>query len=276
MPDASLLRSEVMESRGCATPAWLSRAELDAVFQEKYGSSGAVGWNPERRRRFGYFLPADVYECTVAKYVREGCDWVDVGGGHQIFPENPTLARRLAARSNTVVAVDPDPNVNENPFVSERHQMLLEDFRSDRQFDLATLRMVVEHVEKPPQFVASLRRLIKPGGVVIVFTVDKWAPLSVASAFTPFKVHHPVKRLFWGGEERDTFPVHYRMNTRADLRRVFASEGFQESAFAYLDDLSTFGAFHALGTLELRLWSAWRRLGLTYPERCLLGVYTLA
>ena len=255
-------------------PDWLSDADLNAVFQEKYGASGSISWNPARRRRYGYFLPADIFEATVAKHVVAGCEWIDVGGGHHIFPENPALARRLVARSNKVVAVDPDPNVRDNPFVHERHQALLEDFRSEHRFDLATLRMVVEHVQQPERFVASLRRLLKPGGIVIVFTVDKWAPLSVMSALTPFGVHHPLKRFFWGGEERDTFPVQYRMNTRADLRKIFVQEGFTETAFVFLDDLSTFGAFRSLGALELRLWSAWRRLGRPYPERCLLGIYS--
>ncbi len=255
-------------------PSWLVDRELPALFEEKYGQTGVIGWGPARRRRAGYYQPADLFEATVAKYVTAGCAWVDVGGGHQIFPENPALARRLAARSEIVVAVDPDANVLDNPFVHERHQMLLEAFRSERHFDLATLRMVVEHVQDPTRFVASLRRLMKPGGTVIVFTVDRWAPLSVMSALTPFGLHHPVKRLFWGGDERDTFPVQYRMNTRADLSTVFMREGFAETGFAYLDDLSTFGRFRSLGALELRLWSAWRRLGRPYPERCLLGIYT--
>jgi 2-polyprenyl-3-methyl-5-hydroxy-6-metoxy-1,4-benzoquinol methylase len=263
----------VERSRG-AVPEWLSRSDLDAVFQDKYGQADAIGWNPARRQRAGYYLPADLFEATVARYVTPGCAWLDVGGGRQIFPENPILASRLVARSGAVVAVDPDPNVLENPFVHERHQVLLEDFQSDQKFDLATLRMVVEHVEHPERFVRSLRRLMKPGGTVIVFTVDKWAPLSMLSALTPFRLHHPLKRFFWGGEERDTFPVQYRMNTRTDLRNMFVQEGFRESAFVFLDDLSTFAAFRVLGALELRLWSAWRRLGRPYPERCLLGVYT--
>ena len=63
--------------------------------------------------------------------------WLDVGGGHNIFPENPALAEALVSRCSTVVAVDPSANVHDNRFVQERVQAFIEDYRTDQQFDLA-------------------------------------------------------------------------------------------------------------------------------------------
>ena len=89
----------------------------------------------------------------------------------------------------------------------------------------------------------------------------------------PFRWHHPIKRVFWGGDERDTFPVRYRMNTRSELRRLFQAAGFEECFFAKRDDLSAFSRFRWLNFLELTMWKLCSSVGLTYPENCLLAVY---
>ncbi len=250
-----------------------SPEDLRQVFLAKYGAAHEMGPVPARRWKAGYFSAADIYEATVARHIFPRCSWLDVGGGHDIFPENPALAIALASRCSAVVAVDPDPAVNENALVTERHQTVLESYDTDRKFDIATMRMVVEHVAEPERFVRTLRKLMLPGALVIVFTINRWSPISVLSKLVPFSLHHPIKRFFWGGHERDTFPVQYRMNTRDALRRLFEAEGFAEVAFAYLDDLSTFGSFKSLGRLELAAWSVSKHVGLTYPENCLLGIY---
>lgn len=247
--------------------------ELESVFLAKYGKPAETGWSPRRRHNFRYFLPADIYEAVVARNVLPGSNWLDVGGGHAIFPDNPNLATELVARCNRVVAVDPSENVHRNPFVHERVQNRLEDYFSDNTFDIATLRMVVEHVDQPEAFTSALSRLVRPGGLVVVFTINRWAPVSIVSHLLPFQMHHPIKRIFWGGEAEDTFPVHYRMNTRKALRQVFEKAGFQEESFHHLDDLSTFGRFNWMGYLELSAWKGFHKLGLTYPENCLLAVY---
>lgn len=250
-----------------------SQTDLEQLFLQKYGKADAVGWGPSLRRRWGYYLPADVYEALLMRLVFEGCVWLDVGGGRQVFPENPQLTRELVARCPRVVAVDPDDNVLHNTFVHERVRCRIEDYRPERLFDLATLRMVVEHVEEPQEVVGALNRLLRPGGRAVILTVNRWAPLTLLSWLTPFRLHHPLKRVFWGTEERDTFPVHYRMNTRRTLDRLFAEQRFKEEAFAYLEDLSTLGRFRLPGSVELGAWRLLRCFGVRYPENCLLGVY---
>jgi hypothetical protein len=250
-----------------------SRAELERLFIQKYGDPARVGWSPNQRFRFGYYRPADVYEATIAKLIHPGCAWIDVGGGHSIFPENPGLARSLISRCSHVVAVDPSDNVNRNEFVHERVQRTIEHYCSDRLFDVATLRMVAEHVEEPNMVVRALNRLLRLGGLAVLLTVNLRSPIATISRLTPFQLHHPIKKLIWGGEERDTFPVRYRMNTRRALRTVFAQHGFREREFAFLDDLSAFGRFRVLSRGELWAWKFLKTFGLRYPENCLLGVY---
>lgn len=251
----------------------ITHDELLTVFQEKYGDLAKSGPLPRRYRRYGYILPDEYYETVVERLVTPRCRWLDVGGGREIFPDNPRLARRLAERCDRLVAVDPSPNVIEHPLAHERVCSSIEEYRTDESFDVLTMRMVAEHVTQPHEAVSSMARLLKPGGRLVVYTVNKFAMVSIAAWAVPFWLHHPIKRLVWQTEEKDTFPVVYRMNTRRSLRRIAEAHGLKEEGFYYLDDCRTSHRFNWLNHLELIVWRTLRRVSVRYPETCLLGVY---
>jgi ubiquinone/menaquinone biosynthesis C-methylase UbiE len=225
------------------------------------------------RLRFNYYSPDEYYEAVVNKLVTSNCSWLDVGCGRYVFPNNTNLARSLANRCALLVGVDPDETIEENTFVHSRIRTTIEDFLSDRMFDLVTLRMVVEHFAHPESVVQSLSRLTKPGGKVVVYTINRWSAVSLITWLTPFKLHHPIKSLLWGAEEKDTFPVTYRMNTRNVLLRLFQQSGFAEQYFTYLDDCRSLSRFRVTQFLELCSWRVMRAFGCRYPENCLLGIY---
>lgn len=248
-------------------------AELADLVAIKHGDALITSWAPRRRWRYGYFTPDDWYEALIRRLVRASTRWLDVGGGASLFPHNPRLADELARRCSRLVGVDPSDNLDDNPYLHARARCLIEDFETDERFDLVTMRMVAEHIAEPDRVAARLGRLLDPGGLLVIYTVYRWSPLTLLSALTPHRWHFPLKRLFWGGEEKDTFPVAYRLNTRRDLRNRLQPAGFDEVMFAYLDDLAAFSQFRALNWLELNLWRVCQAVGCRYPEACLLGVY---
>jgi SAM-dependent methyltransferase len=250
-----------------------SRDELAALCFQKYGEPEALNWGPRQRLRHSYFLPMDIYEAVVSKLVAPGCSWLDAGGGQSPFPENPGLARRLVAQCSRLVAVDPSENVQRNRFAHEREQCALERYESRSRFDLATMRMVVEHVGSPEAFVRALARLVRPGGVAVVLTVNLHSPVTLISRLLPFSLHRHTTRLLWQCDGEDVFPTTYRMNTRGVLRRLFEQAGFEEREFLWLDDLCIFGCFRLMSQLELLAWKGLHRLGMRYPENRLLGIY---
>jgi hypothetical protein len=250
-----------------------SREALEAVFVLKHGEPSTTGWSPRLRHRLGYFTPDDVYEATVASLVEEGCSWADLGCGRDLFPNNRRLAEQLSRRCRYLAGVDPDGTIEENRFVHERVRTRIEVYHPEVEFDLITLRMVVEHVGDPTAMAIALSRLARTGGLVVILTVNRLSPVPLLTGLVPFRLHHPIKRLLWGTEERDTFPVTYRMNTRRELGRHLRRAGFVERWFHHVDDCRTFGRFRPLHAAELALWRILRGLGLGYPENCLLGVY---
>ncbi len=101
--------------------------ELRELFRLKYGSPDSTGWSPRRRLPRGYCLPAEVYGALVAKAVRPGISWIDVGAGSLPFPTNPAFARTLADRAGLFFGVDPSENIAENPFVHRYMRAALQD-----------------------------------------------------------------------------------------------------------------------------------------------------
>jgi SAM-dependent methyltransferase len=252
---------------------YISNNELHELLRFKKGNLEKIGGAPARRLKFNYFQPSEYYEALVNKLVTESTSWVDVGGGSAIFPHNDKLSRSLADRCKVMYAVDPSDNVYDNPYALEKIKSMFEDVETDTRFDLATFRMVAEHVSNTDAVIAKLREVMKPEGVVVIYTINRYSPIPIITYFTPFSLHYRIKKFFWGGEEKDTFPVQYKMNTRNDLARIFSDGQFSEVYFDYLDDLSTFSRFRNMNYLELSFWKFLKKFSIRYPENNLLGVY---
>lgn len=251
----------------------LTHDELVALFDLKYRGDGPLGSDPARRLRFGYFSPDDWYEALVRRMVLQTTRWLDVGCGRHLFPSNLALSKELSQRCALLVGVDPDATIHENAFVHRKVHGRVQDLNSAECFDLVTMRMVAEHVAEPYELLAYLARLVVPGGSVIVYTVNRWSPVPLITALTPFALHQPIKRILWRTEAADTFPTTFKMNTRATLARLFGTNGFDERAFWYLDDCRSLQRFRVLNLMELGARKFLNKMGSRYPENCLLGVY---
>jgi len=262
-------RQELPEGYTC------TRRDLRETYDQKYGNKPDLGWGPKLRLKFDYYTPDDYYEATVKNLLKEGFSWADIGCGRNIFPSNPDLAEKLAQKAGYLLGVDPDENIYDNPYLDEKFKGTVDEYKPEREFDLITLRMVAEHVVDPDVAIQGLRNMARSGSLIVVYTPSKWAPMSILARFTPIGVHHFFKKLLWSTEERDTFPVQFKMNTRKRLKELFGSQGFDEVHFSYLDDCRIFSKAYVLKYLELSLWRTFKMLGLRYPEACLLGVYRL-
>lgn len=247
--------------------------ELEDLFTKKYGAADRLDWGPGLRRRFRYFSPDDWYEALVSKLVNRETNWLEIGCGRDIFPSNAKLASELSDECNLLVGVDPDPNVNQNPFLHKRVNLPIEDYEPGEPFDLITLRMVAEHIVDPDSAIGSIARCASPGARIVIYTVNKYSPAPVITSLTPFRARHAIKKLLWSTEEKDTFPTAFRLNTRREIRKFMSQHGFTEEIFLRLDDCRSFARWRVLLFLELMIRTALHSIGVLYPEYCLLGVY---
>jgi len=253
---------------------FVDEKELKEHAVSKYGERESMGWSPGRRWDFGYALAGDVYECFLDSLVTEETRWIDVGGGRAVLPHNEELSFRLSKRCKSLTSVDPSENVFQNPFAHEKICSFFEDFNTEKKFDLATFRMVAEHIENPESVVKKLEDCMRPGGVLVIYTINKYSPIPIITRLTPFSWHHKIKKIFWGGEERDTFPVAYKMNSRSDLDSLFVDGGqFRLGLFRYLDDVSATIEYNVLNLIEMWVWRFFKKMGIRYAENNILAVY---
>jgi 2-polyprenyl-3-methyl-5-hydroxy-6-metoxy-1,4-benzoquinol methylase len=132
--------------------------------------------------------------------------------------------------------------------------------------------MVAEHIVNPTSALRRVALLLKPGGQAVIYTPHKWAPMSIAATVMPFGLHHPLKRLLWSSEARDTFPTQYKLNTFVDLKKHSESAQLALVHYVRLDDCRTTNSYRRLNWFELSVWRALSTVGIPYPEACILSV----
>jgi SAM-dependent methyltransferase len=132
-------------------------------------------------------------------------------------------------RIERLVGVDLDePGGRTNEFVDE---FVVADLCgtlpfADGTFDLVYSNFVVEHLERPGAAFGEWRRVLRPGGSVVVVTSNRSNPLMAGARILPQGLRTAVKGRGPGAEARDVFPARYRANTPAALTGQLTQAGF--------------------------------------------------
>jgi SAM-dependent methyltransferase len=188
-----------------------------------------------------YMPPEFYYEALLNKLVTTNSIWLDVGCGKDLFPQNPILAERLSKRARLLVGIDPDSNIEDNAFVHKKVHDSIDNYETSLKFDLITCRMVAEHIESPKKFVSKMFDLAKPGGCVVLYTVNKFGWVPFLTYITPLNVHLFFQKKLWDqSSEKDSFHTFMRMNTKRSLNKLFLNNGFRALVFQYLEEASIF------------------------------------
>ena len=159
------------------------------------------------------------------------------GRGHWAVDPMPQMSKQLRwlrGRVGEVVGTDVDPVVLTNPSLDHAHVVGLGEklpFEDD-SFDLVVADYVLEHVnaEDAPALANDVMRVLRPGGWFAARTPNKWGMIGLGARAIPNRLHVRIlNRLQPGRKAEDVFPTRYSMNTRGDLRRLFAPH----SAYVY-------------------------------------------
>lgn len=193
-------------------------------------------------------------------------DLLDLGAGAGIVPEMnfKGLARR-------VCGVDPDPRVAENPYLDEGRVGLGESIPyADASFDVVVSDNVLEHLDHPLDVFREVRRVLRPGGVFLAKTPNRWHYVALGATLTPHSFH----RKFNEGRGRksvDTFPTRYRANSRGQLVPLARDAGFDLASVEFFEGrpeyLRRWGLLYLMGAAYEMLVNSTRLFG---PIRVIL------
>ncbi len=106
-------------------------------------------------------------------------------------------------------------------------------------FDIAYTYLVAEHVEHPERFLKTLRKCLRPGGVLLLLTPNERLFFGMASlCLRRLGLDERVLRAVRSTEELDSYhyPVQYRMNSHRALARLSAATGFSDVDIATVEN----------------------------------------
>jgi SAM-dependent methyltransferase len=104
----------------------------------------------------------------------------------------------------------------------------------DSSFDVVFADNVLEHLSAPQQVFSEVYRLLKPGGVFLAKTPNRWHYMPIIAMATPHAFHQFVNRLR-GRAPGDTFPTLYRVNSPGAIRRCAEATGFTVESIRLLE-----------------------------------------
>lgn len=163
----------------------------------------------------------EMFRQRILSVIKPEHDVLDLGAGAGIVSQMnfKGLARKICG-------VDLDPRVTENPMLDEGR---LSDAGAipypDASFDLVFSDNVLEHLSEPAAVFREVARVLKPGGLFLFKTPNRWHYVPMIASITPDSFHDFVHR--WRGRKTpDVFPTHYLANSKGDVEKLATENGF--------------------------------------------------
>jgi len=184
------------------------------------------------------------YKELLRQLLQPGVRWLDLGCGHEVvrswallpgedeltFTHAPALSvgvdrDGLSLRNNRCIPNRVAGDIQMLPF-------------TDCSFDVVTANMVLEHAERPAAFLSEVWRVLRPKGVFVFHTPNKYFPASLIGSLLPDALKTRLLAAITSRNERDVYSTFYRINTRSAITRYCEATGFRTHYFAPLETLT--------------------------------------
>lgn len=177
----------------------------------------------------------------ILNQLRPDMDVLDLGAGAGIVAE--MNFRGLARR---VCGVDPEPRVADNPYLDEAKIGTGEAIPwQDGSFDMVFADNVLEHLSDPVGVFEEVCRVLRPGGVFLFKTPNKWHYMPIIARLTPTSFHRYYNRVR-GRAYQDTFPTLYRANSPRDIDALARRAGLRATEFRLIEGRPEYLRLNAL------------------------------
>lgn len=215
-------------------------SSLTTWMDTKFYSGYAANWDDH------------LFRAEILKVIEPGHSILDLGAGAGIVAQ-----MNFKGLVEKACGVDPDPRVAENPYLDEGRVGVGEAIPyPDVGVDVVFADNVLEHLADPTLVFSEVYRVLKPGGVFLMKTPNKWHYMPTIARLTPHAFHRFYNRMR-GRNSKDTFPTHYRVNTARAVAREGKAAGFNVRTIKLIEGrpeyLRLAAPTYALGWLYERL-----------------------
>ena len=156
----------------------------------------------------------DRFRAEILQFAQPQSRVLDLGAGAGVVSQ-----MCLRGHVDLICGVDPDRVVLTNPNLDVATIGRAERIPyQDGQFDMVIANNVLEHLAQPARAFQEIARVLKPGGLFLAKTPNRWHYVPLIASSTPHWFHERFNR--WRGRAEDhTFRTWYRANTPRVIAR---------------------------------------------------------
>ena len=206
-----------------------------------------------KHRYFGWYVhPYAALVAQIERYLTRDSALLDAGCGRAA----PTLAK-FRGKAQRLIGIDVVELASHPDGIELCRRDLADTGLPGESIDLMYSQAVMEHITEPGAVFAEIARVLKPQGLCLALTANKWDYASLIARIIPNRFHPWIVRRTEGREEQDVFPTVYKVNTRRDVEFHAARHGLEVVEFRYLGQYPSYfmfnGALFFLATLYQKL-----------------------
>jgi SAM-dependent methyltransferase len=202
-----------------------------------------MSWQEEYLARFydparGWVNGTQEFHELCAATIPKGAQVLEIGSG----PSNRTS--RFLATTGELHGLDPDPEARSNDALAGFALLAGPRYPfGDASFDACVSNYVIEHIADPEAHLAEVARVLKPGGVYVFRTPNRWHYVSLFSSVTPHWVHELLANRLRGlsEDEHEPYPTAYALNTRAAILRHAPRAGLEIEHLRLIEKEPSYG-----------------------------------
>jgi ubiquinone/menaquinone biosynthesis C-methylase UbiE len=213
------------------------------------------------------YHPQRIYLARIANLLSSKTRWLDIGCGRRLVPlwlnGYSSLETEMRSTARLIIGIDPDLDaLREN---ISCHHKLKADAESlpfiDGCFDLVTSNMVFEHVKNPRAILSEIRRVLEPGGLLIVHTPNWLDLVTILARIVPNSFHPVLISQMETRRRKEVYPTHFKFNRPRTIEMLLRTAGFNDLRIERLDHPNSYSHVPYFAPLE----SAWHAMARRWP-----------
>lgn len=200
-------------------------------------------WQKEYMSRFydrskGWMDGTSEFHTLCTQQLRANSGILEVGAG----PSNQT-SRFLATRGR-LFGIDIDAAVKSNEFLEEAYVIIDDRYPfPNLTFDACISDCVLEHVQHVDAHLREVFRVLRPGGVYVFRTPNRFRYVTLVAKYSPTWFHEIIANRLRTLPEtsHDPYPTYYYLNSKRSIVRATQRNGFTLDVLRLIEKEPSYG-----------------------------------